>query len=144
MDYPILILLFEKAINARQSLFDTEHQSAFRLFNGFTEGNPNLVIDVYASTVVFHNYADDAAEGIPIGGGAWERRNDGYAGTGRPDMQHPLTMPGSCPGPSACEDFADMFMNWAQNSFADNDAGRARYDWMDARMGSWVYSSINR
>jgi hypothetical protein len=83
-------------------------------------------------------------EGIPIGGGAWKRYEDGYAGTGRPHMQHPLDMGGGCPGSSACEDFADMFMNWAQNSFADNAAGQARYDWMDARMGSWVYSSINR
>src|ERR1051325_418935 len=55
--------LVEKAIEARQSLFDTAHQSAFRLFNGFSEGNPDLVIDLYASTLVFHNYAEDITQG---------------------------------------------------------------------------------
>lgn len=32
------------------------------------------------------------------------------------------------------EDFADMFLNWVENSFADNDAGRARFHWMDRHM----------
>ncbi len=64
MKYPLLIPLLEKAIDSRQSLFDEAHRSAFRLFNGFTEGEPDLVIDVYASTVVFHNYADDVAQGL--------------------------------------------------------------------------------
>lgn len=45
MDNPTFISLLEKAIDARKSLFDAGHQAAFRLFNGFTEGNPNLVID---------------------------------------------------------------------------------------------------
>ncbi len=52
-----IIQLLEPAIEARRSLFDAAHQSAFRLFNGFSEGNPDLVIDLYASTVVLHNYA---------------------------------------------------------------------------------------
>ncbi|MGB8984643.1 MAG: class I SAM-dependent methyltransferase [Anaerolineales bacterium] len=55
--------LLEKAIQARASLFDARHESAFRLFNGFTEGNPDLVIDLYASTLVIHNYADDPGQG---------------------------------------------------------------------------------
>ena len=42
---------------ARESLFDAPHQTGFRLFNGFTEGNPNLVIDLYARTALIHNYA---------------------------------------------------------------------------------------
>ncbi|RPI89578.1 MAG: SAM-dependent methyltransferase, partial [Chloroflexi bacterium] len=53
----------EKAIRARASLFDARHESAFRLFNGFIEGNPDLVVDLYASTLVIHNYADDPAQG---------------------------------------------------------------------------------
>jgi len=63
MNTPILPLL-EKAIASRANLFDTNHESAFRLFNGFTEGNPDLVIDVYGSTVVFHNYADNPGNGM--------------------------------------------------------------------------------
>ena len=49
----------EKAIEARGDLFDIGHESAFRLFNGFTEGYPDLALDSYGSTLVIHNYADD-------------------------------------------------------------------------------------
>ncbi len=62
MTQPVTSLL-EKAIAARAALFDARHEAAFRLFNGFTEGNPDLVIDLYASTLVIHNYADDPAQG---------------------------------------------------------------------------------
>lgn len=46
------------ALDARAALFDARHESAFRLFNGFYEGAPDLAIDLYASTLVLHNYAD--------------------------------------------------------------------------------------
>lgn len=58
-----LLSFLKQAIDARASLFDVRHESAFRLFNGFTEGNRDLVIDVYASTLLIHNYADDPADG---------------------------------------------------------------------------------
>lgn len=58
--------LLEKAIDARAALFDADHQAAFRLFNGFTEGNPDLVIDLYGSTLVLHNYAEDAGQGMSM------------------------------------------------------------------------------
>lgn len=32
------------------------------------------------------------------------------------------------------EEFADMFLNWVEGSFADNDAGRARFAWMNQHM----------
>ncbi len=51
--------LLEKAINSRTSLFDSPHESAFRLFNGFVEGDPSLALDIYARTLIIHNYADD-------------------------------------------------------------------------------------
>jgi 23S rRNA (cytosine1962-C5)-methyltransferase len=44
---------------SRVTLFDSRHESAFRLFNGFYEGYPNLTLDVYGRTVVIHNYADE-------------------------------------------------------------------------------------
>jgi len=70
----LLSSTLEKAIEARSLLFDARHESAFRLFNGFTEGNPELVhrtastlvIDLYASTLVIHNYADDPAQGSSL------------------------------------------------------------------------------
>src|SRR5690349_10168315 len=62
----MFIPLLERALQARASLFDARHESAFRLFNGFTEGEPNLVVDLYASTLLLHNYADDPSQGISI------------------------------------------------------------------------------
>src|SRR5687768_12409560 len=55
----MIIPLLEKAMAVRTSLMDERHEAAFRLFNGFTEGNPDLAVDVYAGTFVIHNYADD-------------------------------------------------------------------------------------
>jgi 23S rRNA (cytosine1962-C5)-methyltransferase len=63
MDSSPILLLLQKAIQVRASLFDARHESAFRLFNGFAEGEPNLVIDLYAATLVIHNYADDPERG---------------------------------------------------------------------------------
>ena len=54
--------LLEKAIAFRSHLFDEPHESAFRLFNGFYEGDPDLALDVYGRTLVIHNYADDPAQ----------------------------------------------------------------------------------
>ena len=66
MTQPVSSLL-AKAIGARAPLFDARHEVAFRLFNGFTEGNPDFVIDLYATTLVMHNYADDPAQGnLPV------------------------------------------------------------------------------
>jgi 23S rRNA (cytosine1962-C5)-methyltransferase len=59
---PIFDLL-ERAFAAREPLFDLQHQTAFRLFNGFYEGLPSLVIDLFARTVVLQNYADPPTEG---------------------------------------------------------------------------------
>jgi 23S rRNA (cytosine1962-C5)-methyltransferase len=57
------IITFKSAITARTDLFDEKPQSAFRLFNGFLEGNPYIAIDLYARTAVIHNYANSPAEG---------------------------------------------------------------------------------
>jgi 23S rRNA (cytosine1962-C5)-methyltransferase len=58
--------LLEPALALRADLFDARHESAFRLFNGFSEGDPNLVIDLYARTLVFHNYAREPQQGRPL------------------------------------------------------------------------------
>lgn len=63
MESSSIVSLLERALEARSALFDTRHESAFRLFNGFTEGNPQLVIDLYGSTLVIHNYVDTPTEG---------------------------------------------------------------------------------
>lgn len=46
----------DAALAARSDLFDPKHESAFRAFNGFLEGDPNLIIDLYGKTVLLHNY----------------------------------------------------------------------------------------
>ncbi len=57
----MILSLLEQAIAARQNLFDSPHESAFRLFNGFSEGYPNLAVDIYGHTLVVHDYSDDPA-----------------------------------------------------------------------------------
>ena len=59
-----IALLLEHAITMRVALFDERHETAMRLFNGFTEGNPNLVVDLYGKTIVLHNYADQPSNGL--------------------------------------------------------------------------------
>jgi 23S rRNA (cytosine1962-C5)-methyltransferase len=50
--------LVEQAMEKRAGWFDDRHVSAFRLFNGFNEGFPDLSIDLYARTLVLFVYAD--------------------------------------------------------------------------------------
>jgi 23S rRNA (cytosine1962-C5)-methyltransferase len=58
--------LLQKAIASREHLFDAAHETALRLFNGFTEGNPHLSLDLYAGSVIFHNYHSNASAGMPL------------------------------------------------------------------------------
>ena len=65
MDRELLTAKLKSALSVRADLFDERHESAFRLFNGFYEGYPNLALDVYARTLVIHDYADPPKDGIP-------------------------------------------------------------------------------
>ena len=58
--------LIENALLFRSTLFDERHETGLRLFNGFTEGNPWLVADIYARTLVLHNYADRPGNGVAL------------------------------------------------------------------------------
>jgi 23S rRNA (cytosine1962-C5)-methyltransferase len=60
-----LLSRLHAAIRARAGLFDDEHEGAFRLFNGFLEGAPDLALDLYARTVVIHDHGDPAEESRP-------------------------------------------------------------------------------
>ena len=46
------------AIDARASLTNGSHDTAYRLFNGFTEGAPLLALDVYGQTVVINDHSE--------------------------------------------------------------------------------------
>lgn len=66
MDFASLLPLLDQAIQSRladqtasnPTLGGISHEEAYRLFNGFYEGYPHLVLDVYARTLVIHDYAD--------------------------------------------------------------------------------------
>lgn len=63
MPYSALTDLLNRAIEARRPLMDETHETAFRLFNGFLEGAPEIAIDVYATTAVIHDYAETRTSG---------------------------------------------------------------------------------
>ncbi len=48
--------LLEAAIAARAPLVDAAHETAFRLLTGFSEGLPQLVLDVYQRCLLLHDY----------------------------------------------------------------------------------------
>lgn len=52
--------LLEKALQYRLPLLDARQHGALRLFNGFTEGCPDLVVDLYDDTLVLFDYAVSA------------------------------------------------------------------------------------
>lgn len=53
-----LLSLIQKAAQLRSGWIDGRYPSAFRLFNGFIEGYPDLTIDIYAQTFVIQSYAN--------------------------------------------------------------------------------------
>lgn len=62
---PNLPALLERALKRRASLLDETYRSALRLFNGFSEGFPSLTVELFARTLVLHNYADSPADCLP-------------------------------------------------------------------------------
>ena len=58
-----VISFLEQALEARLPFLDARHETGLRLFNGFMEGEPDIVLDLYASTLVIHNYADNPTAG---------------------------------------------------------------------------------
>lgn len=64
MDFKSLQPLLDKALASRLPIIDppsgtlSAYEGAFRLFNGFYEGYPALTLDVYAKTLLIHDYAD--------------------------------------------------------------------------------------
>jgi 23S rRNA (cytosine1962-C5)-methyltransferase len=63
----------DKALAARLDRLDARHQGAIRLFNGFYEGCPDLVIDLYAATLVVFNHASPPETATAPVAAAWQR-----------------------------------------------------------------------
>ncbi|TLN21962.1 SAM-dependent methyltransferase, partial [bacterium] len=67
-----LFPLLEGALAFRLPKIVERQPAALRLFNGFTEGHPELVVDLYADTLVIFDYAaTPQAEEIWPGLVAW-------------------------------------------------------------------------
>ena len=56
----------QAAVQARSALFDARHSAGIRLFNGYTEGCPGLIVDLYARTLLIFNQADPPTELEPM------------------------------------------------------------------------------
>jgi len=66
-----LIECLQRALEARSEDLQTDHDKAIRLFSGFYEGFPDLVVDLYGQTLVLFDYGDsgdvlDVAQGYLI------------------------------------------------------------------------------
>ena len=60
-----LIASLDGAIQARMECLALPHESALRLFNGFYEGAPDLVADLYRRTLLLHDYSEQP-EATPL------------------------------------------------------------------------------
>lgn len=59
MQWNGLSIKLRAALHYRADFLEPTHTSAFRAFNGFLEGFPDLVIEIYADTLVIFNFAAD-------------------------------------------------------------------------------------
>jgi 23S rRNA (cytosine1962-C5)-methyltransferase len=66
MTAELLTDLLDAAVQARETLLDAPHETGLRLYNGFAEGEPRLVVDLYGRTLVVCNYADPPEDGAAI------------------------------------------------------------------------------
>jgi 23S rRNA (cytosine1962-C5)-methyltransferase len=62
IDWETIRPFLTQALHARLPLLDERHETAVRLFNGFLEGCPQLVVELFGATAVLYNYADPPAE----------------------------------------------------------------------------------
>ena len=53
-----ILSLVGRAIEARLPLLDERRETAVRLFNGFLEGCPQLVVELFGETAVLYNHAN--------------------------------------------------------------------------------------
>jgi len=71
-------------------------------------------------------------------GGLSAKDGNGYRSDDYHDgwQYHPRSM--GADGNTADEDWADIFLNWSFNSFADNTHGKALFTWTDSHMDTWL------
>lgn len=64
MTFQTIKPLLDEALASRHPVADSDHVSAYRLFNGFYEGFPALVVDVYGHTLVIHDYGEQPSPSL--------------------------------------------------------------------------------
>ncbi|HOR79128.1 MAG TPA: hypothetical protein PLG04_10130 [Anaerolineaceae bacterium] len=99
------------------------HELGHVFLNRLDVGYPDMQLGYWECGEYIH------VAGINPVTGKFERTTRGFIGETQPHIQHGLL---SKDFNTYQEDFADMFMNWARDSFADDEAGRLRHEWMDA------------
>lgn len=62
VDWETVRPFLTQAIHARLPLLDERHETAVRLFNGFLEGCPELVVELFGETAVLTNHAEPPEE----------------------------------------------------------------------------------
>jgi len=58
--------LMLNALSKRQAMITPGHDNAIRLFNGFYEGERDLVVDLYGSTLVIFSHAENEEDSIVL------------------------------------------------------------------------------
>ena len=56
--------ILDKALSKRISMLTPAHNSAVRLLNGFQEGIPDLVVDLFGSTLVLFSHHTDVTQAL--------------------------------------------------------------------------------
>jgi 23S rRNA (cytosine1962-C5)-methyltransferase len=64
--------LLEKCLGARAALLKEDHKAALRLFNGFLEGYPSWVVDVFGRTLVILTHSGPAHDPTGIALRIWQ------------------------------------------------------------------------
>ena len=105
-----------------------------------TEYFRRLQLDPYENLRRSQITAEVGGEVIHVTGrndqGVFERTDHGYASLGPPWQQHSIRWDDN--GNTPNEDFADMFLGWAFDGFSDDEAGTARFEWMEDNMPDWI------
>ena len=59
-----LASLLDTALSKRASLLDSAHDTAVRLLNGYQEGVPDLVVDLFGTTLVLFSHRTDVTDAL--------------------------------------------------------------------------------
>jgi RHS repeat-associated protein len=117
---------------------DMIHELGHRINNAANQGLTNLLDDPSYAVFDMHNkfVTGNRGNGYDRGGGNPAPQNGYRSDLPCPYQCHPRSMDAS--GNTANEEWADMFMNFIGNTYADNPAGNALYNWTTTNLASFI------